>query len=121
MKKIKKQLLDFFDIMFLIIKNWHIYRYWKKKSKGEKIVDLRRGSGYYIRLAAYDYCPVGQIWEAKMESGKIGIYELIRCEKFFDPHDMIKESFWNLIGYKGVKAMKDCDFKEFITLYYSFK
>ena len=106
----------------LILQNWKAYKYWKARKKGKKFRDLDRGAGYYLNTdPAYIFCggknPKRQLWETKMQSGKTGIYELIDYENYRDPSDMIKHSWWNFIGYVGVKPIHECSFEEFLSLY----
>lgn len=53
-----------------------------------------------------------------MKSGKIAFCKLLDYKTFRDPDDMIEESYWELIGYKGNKAIKDCTFSEALCLYF---
>jgi hypothetical protein len=106
----------------LIISNRKAYKYWKAKKNGKKFKEFDRGAGYYINSdAGYIFVsgnnPIGQIWKSEMVSGKIGIYELIEYENYRDPSDMVKHSWWNMIGYENCKPIHECSFNEFITIY----
>ena len=106
----------------LILQNWKAYKYWKARKKGKKFRDLDRGAGYYLNTdPSYIFVsgksPKGQLWTTKMQSGKTGIYELIDYENYRDPSDMIKHSWWSFIGYENCKAIPECNFKEFLSLY----
>lgn len=103
--------------LLLIFKNWKQYIYWKSKKNGKKFNDLNRGPGYYFQVESLGYTPIGAKWKTKLENGKIGIFELIDYETFEDPCDMIKDSYFNFIGYEGVKQIHECSFKEYLLLY----
>lgn len=114
--------MNILNDIILILKNFKAYRYWNQKRKGKKFCEYDRGAGYYMDLSAATSFitgknPIGTKWETKMKSGKTGIYELVSYKNFGDPNDMIEYSLWNLIGYKGEKEIKDCTFKEFLSLY----
>lgn len=103
----------------LILKNREGYNYWKAKKNGRKFRELNRGAGYYLTIGLFGHNPIGQKWEAEMESGKIGLYELVDYDTYRDPKDMVKNSWWNFLGYKESKLIRDCSFEEFISLYAS--
>ena len=104
--------------VLLIIRNYKLWKHWRKIKKGVKTRDFKRGCGYYITVGLFGYNPIGEVKELKMESGKIGLYELVDYKTYSDPWDMVKESWWHFIGYKGQKAIKDCSFSEFVSLYF---
>jgi len=108
---------NIFNRIILIIKNIKAYKYWKAKRKGKKFCEHERGCGYYLTLGLLGHNVKGQKWETEMQSGKTGIYELVGYESFGDPHDMVKKSWWNFIGYKGIKPIKECSFNEFLSIY----
>lgn len=103
--------------ILLILKNWKGYKYWKAKKNGKKFKECNRGADYYIPTGLLGYNPIGQKWETQMQSGKVGLYELVDYETYSDPYDMIKNSYWNFIGYKGIKPIHECSFEEFLSLY----
>ncbi|RBA36124.1 hypothetical protein [Elizabethkingia anophelis] len=103
--------------ILLILKNWKRYKYLKAKRKGKKLVSYRRGAGYYLDIWMLDFDPSNVIWETKMRSGKVGVYQLIDYETYRDPDDMIKDSSWKFIGYKGMKPISECTFEEYISIY----
>lgn len=103
--------------IILILKNYKYYKRWKRIKAGAKPIDYERGPGYYFTIGLLGYNPKGKIEETKMQSGKVGIYELVDYELYSDPSDMIKKSFWHFIGYKGIKPIKECTFNEFLELY----
>lgn len=103
--------------LILILKNWKRYKYWKIVKSGKKTTDYVRGVGYYISPLMLGYDPKGTIEEYKMESGKIGLYELLRVKRFSDPWDMVESSAWHFIGYKDEKPIKECSFEDFLTIY----
>jgi len=105
------------QLTLLILKNWKGYKYWKAKKNGKKFNEFNRGAGYYITLGILGHNPIGQKWEAQMQSGKVGLYELVDYETYRDPYDMVKNSYWNFIGYKGIKPIHECNFEEFLSLY----
>lgn len=101
----------------LILKNWKGYKYWKSKKNGKKFREFNRGAGYYLTIGLLGHNPIGQKWETKMQSGKVGLYELIDYERYSDPDDMVKNSWWDFLGYKEMKLIRDCSFEEFLSLY----
>jgi hypothetical protein len=101
----------------LIARNREAWKRWQQKVNGIKTRDFKRGCGYYLTIGLIGYSPIGKVVELQCEGGKIAICELIDYETFGDPFDMVKESWWCLIGYKGIKAAKDCSFREFLALY----
>lgn len=109
MKKIK--------YLLLILNNPLLYRYWHGKKKDKKYCDYSRNCGYFFDpyWAFISENPI--IWKPKMQSGKIGIYELVNFTRYQDPNDMIETSSWNLVGYENCKPIKDCNFKEFLEIY----
>ncbi|WP_338814082.1 hypothetical protein V9L05_01410 [Bernardetia sp. Wsw4-3y2] len=92
-------------------------KYWQEKTKGIKHKDAERKAGFYLNLHRIGHNPYDTIWNPKMESGETGIYELIEYEKYDDPDDMIKSSYWNAIGYVGKKTMAECTFEEYLDIY----
>src|SRR3990167_5341967 len=100
-----------------ILRHWRMYRYWKAKVRGDKVDDWRRGPGYYIVFGLFGHDPYKKIWKTRMESGKVGIYNLARYDTYNDPPDMIRVSWWNFVGYEGFKPIHECGFYEFIDLY----
>lgn len=109
--------MNYLKYLWLIIKNWEHYKFWRTRKKGTKTVDYTRGAGYYISAGILFHDPRGKREEHKMQSGKTGIYELIDYTTFSDPHDMIKHSEWMFVGYKGQKPINDCTFTEFLNNY----
>ncbi len=57
------------------------------------------------------------VQEFNMASGKVAIYKLIDYELMKDPDDMIKWCKWMFLGYKGLPAVNDCSFEEFLEKY----
>ena len=104
--------------VLIVIKNYNLWKHWRKIKKGVKTKDLKRGSGYYITVGLFGYNPIGKIEELEMRSGKIGLYELVCYQTCGDPFDMIKESWWHFVGYKDQKPIKDCSFSEAVYLYF---
>ena len=49
-----------------------------------------------------------------MRDGRVGIYKLVKLERFRDPSDMIKHGYYQLLGYKGEILLKDMTFEEFL-------
>lgn len=97
---------------------FRLWLQWRRLRKGIKLVSLNRGPGYYLFLMNVFHNPVGEIQELEMESGKIGLYELLSYERYSDPWDMTKESKWHFIGYKGEKPVKNCTFQEYRSIYF---
>ncbi len=104
--------------VLLIVKNYKIWKHWRRIKKGVETRDFKRGCGYYIPVGLLGYNPIGKVEELEMKSGKIGLYKLVDYKTFRDPWDMVKESWWHFIGYKGHKAIKDCSFSEALSLYF---
>lgn len=98
--------------------NYKAYKYWKQRKKNKKILDLDRGSGYYI---ASNCLKIGMTCNQVMESGQIGIFELFDFKTYYDPSDMIKFTYWTFVGYQDVKPIRECSFEEFLNLYASKK
>ncbi|MFV0501738.1 MAG: hypothetical protein ACK5MH_09140 [Bacteroidales bacterium] len=88
------------------------YQYWRKKTT-EEVRDFRLEAGFYN--CSYDK---GNIIELEMQSAKIGIYKVIEKIDFFDPPDMTKYIYLEFLGYKGIKPIKECTYKEYKELYY---
>jgi hypothetical protein len=103
--------------LILKLKYWGYYKYWKMKKKGKKFNDFERGVGYYLPVGLITAKIIGTVWESEMKSGKTGIYECISYRTCKDPHDMIKTSQWDMIGYKGDVTIKDSTFREFLMIY----
>lgn len=104
--------------VLLIFRNYRAWKHWRKIKSGIKTRDFKRGCGYYITVGLFNYNPIGKVVELEMKSGKIGLYELLDYQTYSDPNDMVKESNWHFIGYKGEKAIKDCSFSEALSLYF---
>lgn len=100
----------------LAIRHPKLYLAWKKRMSGEKVVDYKRGIGYYLQMC-YAYNPIGMQWKTEMASGKIGIYELIDFQQYDDPPDMTKESYWQFIGYEGMPRIKELTFEGYLRYY----
>jgi hypothetical protein len=103
-----------------ILKNCKAYWYWRAKKNGKKFKEYYRGPGYYIAIGCLGHNPIGQKWVTQMQSGKIGIYELVAYTTYRDPYDMVESSYWNFIGHQGVKPIHECSFEEFFFWYCGF-
>ncbi len=103
--------------ILLILTNWKHYKYWDKRKRNVKFHDLHRGAGTYLNVGLFGVNPIGELLESKMKSGKVGIYELVKYETFSDSEDMVKNSWWNFVGYKGIKPVQECNFDEYLELY----
>ncbi|MFA6946709.1 MAG: hypothetical protein WC220_12495 [Pedobacter sp.] len=103
--------------ILLIITNFNRWMYWRKVKRGVLTRDFKRGCGYYITVGLLGYDPIGEVQELEMQSGKIGLYKLIDYKTFRDPWDMIDESWWHFVGYKGQKPIKECSFSEFLAYF----
>ena len=101
-----------------IFKKIRLYRIWRRRRKGKVFVDFVRGPGYYFTVGLFGYDPKQHPYEWDLKSGKIGIFQLIDYQQFRDPWDMIKESRWMFLGYKGQKAINDCTFQEYLAIYH---
>jgi hypothetical protein len=120
-----QKMSDFFDWiptkfiwvkeLIFILKNYRFYRYWKKKHKGVKFADLRRGLGSYIDFWYKE--PLGQIYEKKDQYDRIMLYELIYYKMCTKPNNLIKYSLWDLIGYDRFRPIAECTFREFMSVY----
>jgi len=116
MKTILKQFNKIRKNFLLKLTNFSIYKDWKKIKAGKKIINQRKGTGYYLPLGFLGVELIGTKEEWTMQSGKIALVELISYERFDDPSDMVKESFWFQRGYKGEKLFKDMSFEEYLKL-----
>lgn len=110
---------NWFTEVLLVVRNYKKWKHWRKIKKGVKTRDFRRGCSYYITVGLLGYNPIGKVEEMEMKRGKIGLLELVDYQTYSDPSDMIKESWWHFVGYKGQKAIKDCSFSEAVSLYFS--
>ena len=88
---------------------------WFKRKAGKPIVDHKKGCGYYFTIGLINYNPKKKYHEWNMQSGKIMIVKLLDYELFSDPHDMIKWSTWQYIGYKGEKPLSKFSFFEYLN------
>lgn len=100
------------DLAFTL-RNWKLYRYWKKRTSGEDTCDMVMGSGYYFATGVLGANPKESIHQFKMRSGNIGYYKLLDYNLHSDPDDMIKSSQWMLLYYEGRKPINECTFREF--------
>jgi len=83
---------------------------WRRRVKGVEVIDWRRGPGYYLGLYKnYN----DRILETPLQNGKIGIYKLLNIIYYNDPPDMIENSYWQLLGYKGQKPFSKMTFNEY--------
>jgi len=103
--------------IILILKNWGIYKDWKQIRKGKKIINQRKGAGYYLPVGLLFVKLIGRKEEWEMESGKIALVELVGYTTFRDPDDMIEESLWHQRGYKGEKPFKEMTFEEYLSMF----
>ena len=92
--------------------NFRLWLSWRNRIKNKQIVDWRRGCGYYLDVYRLEEAD-GRIEECKLPSDRIGIYKLIGIDYFSNPPDMIENSYWQLLGYKGQKLFKDMTFNEY--------
>lgn len=104
----------FIKYLWLILKHFKHYRYWRNKRKGVKYHDLRRGSGYYITTSKGDQR--GRKRKITMKSGKTALFELLDYA-VLPGLSLISHSTWNMIGYDGMKAIHECTFREFLKIY----
>lgn len=93
--------------------------HWALVKIGIKLVDYKMGCGYYITGGWFPQktLEIGDLRSMKMQSGRVGIYELLSYENYTDPWDMTKSSEWFFLGYEGDKLIKDCTFKEYLEKY----
>jgi len=90
-----------------------IKKTWKDKVKRKPVCDWIRGCGYYFGGAGSIRHKIGQLEDVNMLSGKVGIYSLLWVKWCNDPKDMVEDSGWQLIGYKGKKPFSEMTFKEY--------
>jgi hypothetical protein len=115
-EKIKKYLAD------RKMKQHPLWNEYQKRVLDKKpICDHEKGCGYYlpetqipllgsaIKRHSHD--------EWKMESGRIGIWKLLDYVTFSDPYDMVKDSAWQFLGYKGMKPIENMTFEEFCAFH----
>lgn len=100
--------------ILLIISNFREYRIWKRRIKEEVICDFKRGCGYYLTVGYSFPNPVGRIEKIAMKSGKTSISKLLSYKTYSDPSDMIKESYYQMLGYENEKLFKDMTFEEYL-------
>lgn len=100
--------------LFSIVRNWTLYKQWRRRKKGLDVCDYTKGCGYYITVGLLGHNPIGResIWD--MSSGKRMRVKLLDYKIFRDPNDMIEESYWQYIGYVGEKALSDMSWEEYL-------
>lgn len=87
---------------------------WKDRKSGKKMFDYNMGAGYYLPGQLFGYNnDIGMLREVQLQSGKVGIYKLLKVETYTDPSDMIENSYWQLMGYKGEKLFAETSFEEY--------
>jgi len=93
-----------------------LYKEWENRKAGKEFKDFERGAGFYLPSFITSK-NVGSIWETKMSSGKTAIYKCLSCEFYFDPDDMVKESWWQFLGYKDENLISETTYDEFVQIY----
>lgn len=58
----------------------------------------------------------GSVRTQKMESGKSMRMRLINYSTYNDPHDMIKESSWQYLGYIGEIPFAELTLKQYLKM-----
>lgn len=94
---------------------WYIYHIFFKL-RG-KCLHFKRGCGYYIPVGYIGVNPIGRIIDQEMVSGVTLSAKLVSYKTFRDPDDMIESSIWEILGFTGKKAIRDCNYKEFLDIY----
>ena len=112
--RIKKAISDW----LFVLRHRALYTEYIQRAKlGEARKDFNRGPGYYFTtgIIMYDALkdPKLQCLELPMKSGKIAFIRLIDF-KLCRQDDMIEESWWQILGYKGDKMIADMTFREFV-------
>lgn len=101
----------------LIKENRDYYDYWKQVQRGDQPL-IRKGAGFYLNLGMlFSDNKKGKVEEWEMESGEIAKVKLIDYEACSDPKDMVKESWWLVLGYKGKTPLKETTFRQFMDEY----
>ena len=97
-------------LVFLI----RVWMDWRKRVSGRVVVDWSRGCGYYLpgQFSGYSR-DIGRVETHALQSGNHGTYKLLSVDTYSDPSDMIKESRWQLLGYRGQKLFSDMSFREY--------
>lgn len=83
-------------------------------------VDYVKGCGYYLPETGLHFINIidrHQADEWEMQSGGTGIWKLLSYKLFHDPDDMVEESTWQFLGYKGEKLLSEMTFDEFTKFY----
>lgn len=99
------------------IRAW-LYLFGRKR--GKLTVDFVRGPGYYLTVGLLGYDPRSKPYQWNLKDGKTAIFRLIDWEGYRDPWDMIKQSKWQLLKFKGEKPINECTVSEFIKIYYPY-
>ena len=90
-----------------------LYIFWLKKKLGINTVDFEERCGYFLPEGTRK----GRLVYFPSHNGKILLYRVVEIEFYRDPYDMIKFCKFSLVGMKGEKEIKECSFKEFLTIY----
>jgi len=109
--------MRFWKIIKNLYEDWKIYKEWKAIKNGKEVIHFRRGAGFYLPVGLIGAKLKGRIEEWKMKSGKTAIVKLIDYKTFEDPDDMVEESYWQFLGYKGEKQVREMSFKEYRKLF----
>lgn len=97
-----------------MIRTIKLFFQWLKRRQGKPVVDYTKGCGYYLHtgLIFHDPRKHEHVW--KMTSGKEMRVKLLDYSTFTDPHDMVRESTWQYLGYVGEKPFAEMSFREYL-------
>jgi hypothetical protein len=100
--------------LFLKMLNPSLYKRWNDVVSDRPTRDMRKGVGYYLPTGLIGLKNIGreEVWD--MASGKRARVRLVDYSLFSDPDDMIKESWWQFLGYEGETPLAKMSFEEFL-------
>ena len=88
-----------------------VERIYKRAKEGKKTNGLHRNGGFYI-----DHFTRTSYSNEFTIKGITFIIELLDCEFYRDPPDMVEWSTWNIVGIKGYGDIKDIPYEKFLEL-----
>ena len=100
----------------LILCNIKSYWYWLRKRKGIQFKDFKRGCGFYVPSGVFR-AKVNRHMEIHSQQNKVRIFYMFSYKMCLDPNDMVEHAYYDFIGYKGEKSIRDCTFNEYMNIY----
>lgn len=90
---------------------------YEQRTSGKPVIDCIKGCGYYLPIGLIGSKLEGRVETWGMRSGKKVMAKLIDYELCDDPHDMVRESRWQYIGYVGEKPFAEMTWEEYLELF----